>query len=70
MGFRVTDLVIYRIDESKAREAEEARRREEIALAAKVAAMDEPEEEVQVHSESDEDADVQGENEQIRALKV
>lgn len=32
--------------------------------------MDEPEEEVQVHSESDEDADVPGENQQIRALKV
>jgi len=41
-----------------------------MAQAAKEAAMNEPAEEPQVQSDSDEDADIPGENEQIRALKA
>jgi hypothetical protein len=63
--------VTTRIAAAETREADEARRREEISQAVKEAAMNEDvTEDVQHQSDSDEDADIPGENEQIRALKV
>jgi len=56
---------------AEAKEAEEAERLEEAAQAAKEAAMNEAlEEETHIQPESEEDVDVTGESEEIRALKA
>lgn len=69
--FRVSEAVNARIAAAEAKEAEEAERLEEAAQAAREAAMNESViEEPVYHGESDEDADVVGETEEIRALKV
>ena len=60
-----------RIAAAEAKEVEEANRLEEAAQAARNVVIDESQiEESQVHGESDEDADVPGESDAIRALKV
>lgn len=67
----MSEAVKSRIAAAEAKEAEEAERVEAAAQAAREAAMNEPfVEESQANGESDEDADVPGENEEIRALKV
>ena len=60
-----------RIAAAEEEEAKEAKRLEDAAQAAKEAAMMESlVEEAQDQHESDEDADVEGESEELRALKV
>ena len=60
-----------RIAAAESKEAEEAARLEEAAQAAREAAKNELlSEETQVQLESDEDADVPGESDEIRTLKV
>ena len=60
-----------RIAAAEEEEAREAKRLEDAAQAAKEAAMMESlVEEAQDQHESDEDADVEGESEELRALKV
>jgi hypothetical protein len=67
----VSEAVKSRIASAETKEAEEAERMEEAAQAAREAAMNESFiEEPPVNGESDEDADVPGEHEEIRALKV
>lgn len=67
----MSETVKSRIASAEAKEVEEAERMEAAAQAAREAAMNEPfVEESQANGESDEDADVPGENEEIRALKV
>ena len=68
----MSDALTARIAAEEAKEAEEAERLEEAARAAREAAMNESceEEEKQPHHESDEDVDVPGESEEIRALKA
>jgi hypothetical protein len=67
----VSETLKTRIAIAEAREAEEAERLEEAANAARLAAIAEAQnEEVPVHHDSDEDEEVEGESEEIRALKV
>jgi hypothetical protein len=67
----VSEAVKSRIAAAEAKEADEAERMKEAAQAAREAAMNESiVEESQANVESDEDADVPGENDEIRALKV
>jgi hypothetical protein len=68
--FRVTVRVEERIAAAKAREVEKAKLLEETARAAREAAKIESLEETRVQSDSDEDVDIPGESEQIRALKT
>lgn len=69
--FRVSHAVKARIAAAEAKEEEEAEKLEEAARAAREAAMNESfVEESLIHGESDEDMDVPGESEEIRALKV
>ena len=67
----MSEAVKARIAVAEAKEAEEAERLQEAAQAAKEAAMTESMlEETPTQPESDEDADVPGESEEIRSLKV
>ena len=69
--FDVSDAVKARIAAAEEEEAREAKRLEDAAQAAREAAMMESlVEEAQDQHESDEDADVEGESEELRALKV
>lgn len=69
--FRMSEAVKARIADAEAKEAEEAEKLEQAVQAAREAAMnDSLIEEQPVHGESDEDAEVPGENEEMRALKV
>jgi hypothetical protein len=69
--FGASAAVKARIAAAEAREQEEVKRLEEAAQVAREAAMNESlVEEPVAHGESDEDADVPGESEEIRALKV
>ena len=67
----MSEAVKARIAAAEAKDAEEAERIEQAVQASREAAInDSLIEEQPVHGESDEDADVPGENEEIRALKV
>jgi len=67
----VSDALTTRIAAEEAKEAEEAQRLEEAVQAAREAAKNESlEEGTQPQPESDEDVDVSGESEEIRALKA
>ena len=67
----MSDALTTRIAAEEAREAEEAERLEDAVQAAREAAMNESrEEEIHPHHVSDEDVDVPGESEEIRALKA
>ena len=67
----MSDAVKTRIAVAEAKEAEEAKRLGEAVQAAREAALEESlAEQTQPHPESDEDAEVPGESEEIRALKV
>ena len=69
--FRVSDTLTARITEAEAKEAEEANRLEEAVQAAREAAKNESlEEQNHPQPESEEDVDVPGETEEIRALKA